>query len=138
MGNSMSAFVLAGDSSGAITLQASSVAGTNTITLPAETGTVLTKSDVIGVSQTWQNVASSRSSNGTTYTNTTGKPITVAFTPGGAASLNVTYRVDGLVIASVYISSANAIWFPFSFIVPAGSTYSITSDRGTTYWTELR
>jgi hypothetical protein len=42
MGNSMSGFVLAGDSSGSITLQATSVAGSNTITLPAETGTVLT------------------------------------------------------------------------------------------------
>jgi hypothetical protein len=92
----------------------------------------------IGYNQTWQNVASSRSANGTTYTNNTGRPITVAFTPGAGSSLNVTYRVGGLVIGSVYISQANAITFPFSFVVPVGSTYSITSDRGTTYWTELR
>jgi hypothetical protein len=42
MGNSMSSIVISGDSSGAITLAAPSVAGTNTITLPASTGTVLT------------------------------------------------------------------------------------------------
>ena len=42
MGNSMSGFVLGGDTSGAITLIAAAVAGTNTITLPAESGTVLT------------------------------------------------------------------------------------------------
>ena len=38
----MSSVVLSGDTSGAITLSAPSVAGTNTITLPALTGTVLT------------------------------------------------------------------------------------------------
>jgi hypothetical protein len=38
----MSSVVISGDSSGAITLAAPSVAGTNTITLPASTGTVLT------------------------------------------------------------------------------------------------
>jgi hypothetical protein len=38
----MSSVVLAGDTSGAITLAAPAVAGTNTITLPASTGTILT------------------------------------------------------------------------------------------------
>jgi hypothetical protein len=40
MGGSMSSVVISGDTSGAITLSASAVAGTNTITLPAQTGTV--------------------------------------------------------------------------------------------------
>jgi len=38
----MSSVVIAGDTSGAITLAAPAVAGTNTITLPANSGTVLT------------------------------------------------------------------------------------------------
>jgi hypothetical protein len=38
----MSSVVISGDTSGAITLAAPAVAGTNTITLPASTGTVLT------------------------------------------------------------------------------------------------
>ena len=38
----MSSVVLSGDTSGAITISAPSVAGTNTLTLPANTGTVIT------------------------------------------------------------------------------------------------
>lgn len=38
----MSSIVVAGDTSGAITLAAPAVAGTNTLTLPANTGTVIT------------------------------------------------------------------------------------------------
>jgi hypothetical protein len=38
----MSSVVISGDTSGAITLSAPAVAGTNTITLPANTGTVIT------------------------------------------------------------------------------------------------
>ena len=42
MGDLMSSVIISGDTSGAITLAAPSVAGTNTITLPANTGTVIT------------------------------------------------------------------------------------------------
>jgi hypothetical protein len=38
----MSALVIAGDTSGTITISAPAVAGTNTLTLPASTGTLLT------------------------------------------------------------------------------------------------
>ena len=41
MGGSMSSVVISGDTSGAITIAAPSVAGTNTATLPAATGTVM-------------------------------------------------------------------------------------------------
>lgn len=41
MGGIMSSVVLSGDTSGAITLAAPAVAGTNTITLPAATGTAM-------------------------------------------------------------------------------------------------
>jgi len=41
MGGFMSSIVISGDTSGAITLAAPSVAGTNTATLPASTGTVM-------------------------------------------------------------------------------------------------
>jgi hypothetical protein len=40
MGGSMSSVIITGDTSGAITLAAPTVAGTNTLTLPASTGTV--------------------------------------------------------------------------------------------------
>jgi len=42
MGNRMTALVIYGDTSGSITLQANATAGTNTLTLPANTGTILT------------------------------------------------------------------------------------------------
>jgi hypothetical protein len=41
MGDSMSSVVISGDTSGAITLAAPAVSGTNTATLPAATGTVM-------------------------------------------------------------------------------------------------
>ena len=41
MGDSMSSVVISGDTSGAITLAAPSVAGTNTATLPASSGVVM-------------------------------------------------------------------------------------------------
>ena len=42
MGGVMSSIVVSGDTSGAITIAAPAVAGTNTLTLPANTGTILT------------------------------------------------------------------------------------------------
>jgi hypothetical protein len=62
----MSSVVISGDSSGAITLAAPSVAGTNTITLPATTGTMLTT----GSPQSG-GVIQVVSSNYSTYTTTT-------------------------------------------------------------------
>lgn len=44
MGGSMSSVVLSGDTSGAITVAAPAVAGTNTLTLPAQTATLITDS----------------------------------------------------------------------------------------------
>jgi hypothetical protein len=42
MGDSMSSIIVSGDTSGAITIAAPAVSGTNTLTLPANTGTILT------------------------------------------------------------------------------------------------
>lgn len=42
MGGVMSSIVVSGDTSGAITIAAPAVAGTNTLTLPANTGTIIT------------------------------------------------------------------------------------------------
>jgi hypothetical protein len=47
----MSSVVISGDTSGAITLAAPAVAGTNTITLPANTGTMLTTASSAVVTQ---------------------------------------------------------------------------------------
>jgi hypothetical protein len=46
----MSSVVIAGNTSGSITLSAPAIAGTNTITLPAETGTLVTTATSTGIS----------------------------------------------------------------------------------------
>ena len=56
----MSSVVISGDTSGAITLASPAVAGTNTATLPAATGTVLLSSTT-GVCQAWVNFTGSGS-----------------------------------------------------------------------------
>jgi hypothetical protein len=141
----MSGFVLAGDSSGAITLQANAVAGTNTITLPAETGTVLTtantqiatKSLVLGVDQTWQNVAASRAVN-TNYTNTTGRPIFVSVRMTQSSSGTASLIVDGVSIAGGATPNTPGNQ-TFGGIVPNGSVYQVTATSNTvSTWAELR
>jgi len=47
----MSSIVVSGDTSGAITIAAPAVAGTNTLTLPAATGTILTTASTVVVTQ---------------------------------------------------------------------------------------
>lgn len=85
----------------------------------------------IGVGQTWQDLSGSRTF-GTTYTNSTGKPILVMINANGA-------RVTGsFTIDSVTLSISNIDFTqPYTFIVPNGSTYSFNlGSLG--FWAELR
>lgn len=88
----------------------------------------------IGVGQTWQDVTSSRAA-GTTYTNSTGKPIMVSIfgTYSGAAY----FYVDSVTVARSALNS-NVPDVQFFIIVPASSTYNITSGISITNWAELR
>lgn len=98
----------------------------------------------IGVGQTWQDVTSSRAS-GTTYTNSTSKPIMVSvFSSGQDSGFTLSCYVDGVLVAQGSGGgggdarrTGNA-----SFIVPSGSTYSATYSGGangtTLKWAELR
>ena len=129
---------ISGSTSGKVTLAVPAVAGTNTATFPASTGTVALTSDVIGVSQTWQSVTRAI---GTTYTNSTGKPIAVAIT----ATCSSANTVQGLTIdgVAVYASAVNVatLGTGFSLIVPNGSTYVTLTNGGTltlVTWNELR
>ena len=88
----------------------------------------------IGVGQTWQDVKTSpgRSMN-TTYTNSTGKPIMVAFGIGSSGAIVI---VGGVTLYE--FSSANGDTLTANtFIVPAGATYRINGG-GLSYWAELR
>ena len=126
----MSSVIITGDTSGAITLAAPAVAGTNTITLPASTGTVATTSQIIGVSQSWSDVTSTRTA-GTTYTNSTGKPIMVVGKLTSSASAIATITVDSVVVPGSGNAGTSGFWMTASAIVPNGSTYIYTVNTGT-------
>jgi len=102
------------------------------------TGTANSLNAGIGVNQTWQSVTRAI---GTTYTNSTGKPIMVAIT----ASCSNGFTVQGLTIngVAVYAASVNVATAAsgFSLIVPDGATYVTLTNGGTLTlitWVELR
>jgi hypothetical protein len=120
-----------------------SIAANRTITLPDGTGTVALTSNVIGVSQTWTDVTASRST-GTTYTNSTGKPIQVSIqsTLTGSVASAAWFEVGGVVISRVGGSGnvANMPAYVYA-IVPDGATYRLNTVSGVTVpaiWAELR
>lgn len=88
----------------------------------------------IGVGQTWQDVTGSRAS-GTTYTNTTGRPIQVSITfdPVGSGSH---FTINGVDV----LSSSDTGYYNVACIVPAGATYRLGSSGVAVNlkWTELR
>jgi hypothetical protein len=103
--------------------------------------TAFCASQDLGVGQTWQNVTASRTA-GATYTNTTGKPIFVAYNNIKVGSNGVKITVNGLPLYStVYNSiSANHDGNVITFIVPNNSTYRADATEGTLefLWYELR
>ena len=81
----MSSVVLAGSSSGTITIAAPAVAGTNTLTLPAETGTILTSNASTGkILQVVQQVLTTKVA--TTSTSFVDTGVTLAITPSATSS----------------------------------------------------
>ena len=92
----------------------------------------------IGVGQTWQDVTASRAL-GTTYTNSTGKPIMVSArgiyaTNSGA----VTIYVNGLDIGQSNVGGGSGSRLTIAGIVPDNSKYLVTGVSALEKWTELR
>jgi hypothetical protein len=87
----------------------------------------------IGVGQTWQVLTASRAA-GTTYTNTTGRPIVV--------SVNVTLNGTVELTVGGVIAARGQYWTNYSTtgqlsaVVPDGLTYSVSA--GLVNWYELR
>lgn len=103
---------------------------------------LLEAGEALGQKQTWKNMTSSRVL-GTTYTNTTTKPIQIVALVGPSSAANVTPRftIDAMPIAGNYTSGANQYTLTASCIVPPGSTYNLTVANGTAAivsWYELR
>ena len=91
-----------------------------------------TDGGLLGGTQTWQNVAASRVL-GTTYTNSTGKPIAISYNDSSLSLATLT--IGGVVVQKAQAVSAS--WMPIFGIIPNGATYSITG--GTIgVWAELR
>jgi hypothetical protein len=98
--------------------------------------------DVGGVGtsgQTWQNLTASRAAF-TTYTNTTGKPISVQVsTVNGspAVTSSTALLIDGVQVANPGEQANRRSWV--GGIVPNGSTYFVSlSANGIDTWAELR
>jgi len=93
----------------------------------------------VGVGQTWQ--APSRALN-TSYTNSTGKPIMVTCSPKAQSGTTATAVVDGVTILNSTTIDCCGVpqisYFPFSFIVPNGSSYRINGSYDFRNWAELR
>jgi hypothetical protein len=137
--------VLLGNGTSALQTVAPSTSG-NVLTSNGTTWTSAAATS-IGVGQTWTNVTGSRAL-GTTYTNSSGKPIQVHVqgvgSPSGAllkAYINGTYFAD----SGVNFCAAIASRPQFSLIIPDGVTYRFDSytDAGTNAttlntWWELR
>ena len=96
----------------------------------------------IGVNQTWTDVTASRFIN-STYTNSTGKPITVNITFQAGASINsgLLATVGGFqYLWGTYGSSSYSGRGSITFLVPAGLTYSVVNNSsavGALIWAEL-
>lgn len=84
-------------------------------------GQAVTDMTSIGYGQTWQNVTRT---GGTTYYNTTGRPIFVRFTYGGA-SYSMSVTVNGITVGSANDNnSTTSESATISAIVPIGASYS--------------
>lgn len=96
----------------------------------------------LGYGQTWQNVTGSRVL-GTTYYNTTGKPISLSIQLNWSTSSGSTYAIyeNGSYVQQIGASGTYSNP-SFSVVVPPGSSYSCSLTAGNTgtisYWFELR
>ncbi len=129
------------DGVGAVSIDSNNIAKSDVINAALALKANTADLKEIGVGQTWQDVTASRAI-GTTYTNSTGKPIAIniRLQPLAAATV-VSLTING-VIASVQIANVsyqNNIHL--NGIVPNGVTYSYNVTAGsvtTPYITELR
>lgn len=114
------------------------VATTAFVKTTADASAADVEAKVPGIGQTWQDVKASRAI-GTTYTNSTAKPIYVAIVATMNTGVVNTLSVDGVVAsyASVGVIGGG---LPLNAIVPPGSTYVFNNTGGTSvvYWSELR
>jgi len=95
----------------------------------------------LGYGQTWQNVTASRVS-GTTYYNTTGRPIYISLSGGMTQNETLTIVINGVTVMNNTDNEPSGTNFSYfgSAIVPAGASYVCTSNGSPAFnvWSELR
>ena len=96
------------------------------------------KNSVFGIGQIVQNVTASRVL-GTTYTNSTGKPILISVTVAGANDGRTTTLIVNGVTAAIV---GNSVQFGqaknICYVIPPSSTYAVVGGGPIDFWTELR
>jgi hypothetical protein len=93
----------------------------------------------LGVGQTWQDMTGSRAI-GTTYTNSTGRPIYVLVSVSqNTSGIGINGSIAGLAI-NTHQDNGSGSTGPFFGIIPNGVTYVISTEPGKTLnsWLELR
>lgn len=102
---------------------------------------VIVTNSSIGVAQKWLDVTASRVK-GTTYTNTSGRPIMVRYNfTGGGQGASMLFNCNGIQFSSGQSYAASALTPGGSYIVPPGATYSVSDNTLTNViarWDELR
>lgn len=109
------------------------------VSLATQSGHAVAHSQVIGVGQTQQSVTASRAI-GTTYTNSTGKPIFVEVQIQLSAGQGMNFQKNGANVQAFGNGGTGAGGFTAGSIVPPGYTYGVTATPGATLigWYELR
>jgi hypothetical protein len=100
-------------------------------------GQALAAMSSLGYGQTWQALTSGNRVSGTTYYNTTSKPIQIAVSASGVSSL-VTITVGGVIACQYANGAVTSGQWNASAIVPAYSSYSATYSPTFLSWSELR
>ena len=106
-------------------------------TIQGTGGQAFTSLQSIGYGQTWQTVTGSRTS-GTTYYNTTGKPITLTVWGNPSNGGNgVTAVVNGVTVGVSANGNTGGVPSTITVVVPPSASYSVTSGL-ISAWNELR
>lgn len=125
---------------GAVILNNTLTSTSTTQALTAAQGKVLNDQS-FGIGQSWVNVSGSRT-NGTTYTNSTGKPIVVWVSIRDTNGDGFSVTINGTSIINTTQDLPAGYYYPFIFIVPVGHTYKVSWAGGTNNeligWSELR
>lgn len=119
-----------------ITMQATQVLLAKPIAAPVgATGQLVTFDQVGGLGQTWQAVARVL---GTTYTNTTGKAITLIFSVTGGGNMSLYYTINGVVLPTWNSGTSTSNTIVAQCLIPPGASYYVTSNGAPQYSLELR